>query len=395
MQIVPRDDAVRMCLDPETRLLLRTAGGPSQDEAIARACQGPLDWPRLVRLAGAERATTMLWQRLRPHAEGTAGAQVLEQAARASEFRLRIAERRLVEAVEALDDAGIVPVLLKGSAFALAHQRGLVERPMHDADLLVRCDQVARAEKALREAGWAPGADLPPATTYDGHHHRPPLDDQRGSGLSIELHTALFVPGHPFAALDADAVRGRARPLRVGRATALVPAPEDLLVHASVHWVWSHMLRGAAWRTMRDMRTLIELAPPAWEVVAHRARASRAETCVYWTLRLARTIGGVEGTEPGEERTRPSLPEVVLGRLERHYAHTLVPDAPAPPSVELDVALWSLGVLPKASGHGRSRPWDRNEHWQPDEGHADGRPLQRVKQVLAAGRYALDVALGR
>lgn len=384
-----------MCLDLESRLLLRAAGGPSQDEAIARACHAPLDWARLTRLAGAERATPVFWQRIRPYAAEVAEARVLEQSARAAEFRLRMAERRLVEAVEALGDAGIVPVLLKGSAFALAYQKGLVERPMNDADLLVRCDQVARAERALREAGWVPGADLPPAKAYEGHHHRPPLDDTRGSGLSIELHTALFVPGHPFAALDADAVRGRARPVRVGRARALVPAPEDLMVHAAVHWVWSHMLRGAAWRTMRDVRTLIEQARPAWEVVAQRARAARAETCVYWTLRLARTIGGVEGTEPGEERTRPSLPEVVLGRLERHYAHTLVPDAPAPPSAELNAALWAMGVRPKASGHGRARPWDRDGQWQVEGGGEEGRPIAKVKQVLAAGRYALEVALGK
>lgn len=395
MMIVPRDDMVRMALDPETRLLLRTAGGPSQEEGIARGCAEPLDWGRFVRLASAERATTVVWQRLRRYVAGLPEAHLLEQAARASEFRLRIAERRLVEAVEALHDAGVVPVLLKGSAFAFAYGQGMVERPMHDADLLVRCDQVQTAERVLHAAGWAPGADLPPEATYAGHHHRPPLDDQRGSGLSIELHTALFVAGHPFAALDADAVRGRARPVRVGRATVLVPSPEDLLVHAAVHWVWSHMLRGAAWRTMRDVRVLLEQARPAWEVVAQRARTARAETCVYWTLRLARTLGGVEGVEDGEERTRPAVPEVVLGRLERHYAHAVVPDAEQP-SVQLDAALWAMGVRPRASGHGRARPWTRDGLWMAARGESgDSGGLERMRQALAAGRYALEVALGR
>ena len=116
-------------------------------------------------------------------------------------------------------------------------------------------------------------------------------------------------------------------------------------------------MRVGAWRTMRDVDNIVRHATIEWPAFTGRARKYRAETCCYWTLRLARTITGVPIPNAVLEDLRPRYPGALLSWLEQRYARKMLPiDAQA--SVRFDQMVWQLGILPERSGHGAALPWN-------------------------------------
>ena len=90
-------------------------------------------------------------------------------------------------------------------------------------------------------------------------------------------------------------------------------------------------------------------APPEWDGVPRRAREARADTCVYWTLRLARGLADAPVPAGVVDALRPRGPAWVLHRLERHLAATLAGEAECP-SPWLCRCLWEAAVRPRHAG---------------------------------------------
>ena len=60
----------------------------------------------------------------------------------------------------------------------------------------------------------------------------------------------------------------------------------------------------------------------------------------------------------------PRLPNRVLRSLTRYFAEHALPNPDLiVNSVSLSRALWSLGIQPRAQGHGASRPWLDTREW--------------------------------
>ena len=345
----------------EARLLFLCAGPRENDTEIARLAGGGVQWGVVVRLALAARATPVVARRVRHAMGGTlpAGAANLARVAMVEEFELQRMDERLDETVAAFADAGVELVLLKGAALARSVFPSIADRPMLDLDVLVRGSQTDAARAAAASAGWVWKHDQRYAPFFSTHHHLPPLRDGRGTRALLELHTGLFPAGHPFQ-LEADAFAARAAPTRDRPLTALIPSPEDHLVYLCAHWVWSHMMNGGAWRALRDVGALIERGGLDWDRCVARAREARATTCVYWTLRLAHRLAGVEPPADAMRAMEPPTPALLCNRLERYFVWQLS-EGRACPSVRLSRMLWSAGLRPRWSGHGLARPWKNPE----------------------------------
>jgi hypothetical protein len=111
---------------------------------------------------------------------------------------------------------------------------------------------------------------------------------------------------------------------------------------------------------LRDVGALIERGGLDWEECVTRACEARATTCVYWTLRLAQRLAGVD--LPGDvlRAMQPPTSAVVLNRLERYFVWQLA-EGRTCPSVRLAESLWSAALRPGWSGHGPARPWKNPE----------------------------------
>jgi hypothetical protein len=362
----PGDPSLLAELPAESALIaLATSRAPGQ-EALPAVLERPIEWGRLMALAARERAIVALNDQVAVTPVPTAQpAEVanLQRLAMIWEFQLTSLHDRLGKMLALYAAHDIDVLLLKGAGLAYSAYSRPTERPMGDIDALVRGEDATRAWELALANGWVRRSDVSEERSYAEHQHLPPLEDADGLRTGLELHTALFTQQAPFQ-LPADQMWESARRLTIGGFPAYVPGPEDQLVHAALHFAWSHEMTFGAFRTIRDVERIIAQNQVDWDVLVRKARTSRGATCCYWTLRLARDLAGVD--VPGEvlESLGPKLPRRMLRSLTRFFAEHALPNPDLiVSSVSLSRAMWSLGVRPRSQGHGRSRPWLDTEEW--------------------------------
>ncbi|MGI8497948.1 MAG: nucleotidyltransferase domain-containing protein [Gemmatimonadaceae bacterium] len=375
-------------LSPEARLLLLSAGGSDNDPEIASLLGAGIDWPRLAWLADWENAGPVLWQRLCEVApdrlSGESGS--LRQLAMVGAFRVRQIESRLGEVVARLDAEGMPVMLLKGAALASTVYPTFASRPMSDIDLLLHSEQAHRARALLTQWGWRSEGPDSLDEVYGNYHHLRPLRDVRRTGVSLELHTALFPPGHPFRIPLADFERD-GLPIVVGGHSVYVLPPALQLLHTCLHLAWSHILEEeGSWRTFRDIAAITS-GMFEWDDFIDLARDSRGATACYWPLRLARTLSGIHVPPDVLRLLRPPHSAYLLNRLETHYSHHLMPGEFICPSATVRYRLWQIGMSPKKSGYGSARPWKTLIERFKMLGDSQSSPDTVARRALRQARY--------
>ena len=374
-------------LAPEARVLFLTATDSSRDSELLSLVRGNLDWLELCRLAEREKALSPLWRRL----DSVVGIEVpdepkahLNRLARVTSFHMSYLEQLVISSTARLDRANIDYTLLKGAALACAAYGSFGERPMVDVDLLVRETDVDRAVDALLSAGWTWPADKPRDQDFSHLHHLPALIDPNGL-VSAEVHTTILPHAAPFG-ITTDEILASARSVDFRGTKVRVPDPLYMLLHASIHFAWSHLFRTGAWRTFRDVQKMTDTFSLDWNAFIELARDHRAGTCCYWTLHLAQELIGAKIPKEVLTELCPPLPSLVLRALERHFVLILTPSGTPCPSVTLRRVMWRAGIMPDRSGHANARPWEvlalRPEDRQRREKSSNARePQRRVRQI--------------
>lgn len=172
--------------------------------------------------------------------------------------RNRRLRRVLRETVVILNQADIVPVLLKGAIALLPDQYPLAfARVLGDLDLGVPADQVDRGGAALRAAGYFVAPNIEPALRPPWpHHHLPPLFHPSGDGY-VELHRDLLSRKPQKVALPLSEVLARAEMHDWVGLPIRIPALADRLLHNALH----HQVQDHAfWSDRRSLRQLLEFA---------------------------------------------------------------------------------------------------------------------------------------
>jgi putative nucleotidyltransferase-like protein len=224
---------------------------------------------------------------------------------------------------------------------------------------------------------------------YDQHHHLPPLCDAQVKELQLEIHTALFPERQPFAFEARDLWAG-AKPLGPMFPNTSVPQATHSLLHACLHFLWSHQGRFGTWRTIRDVDFLARTQNVDWTAFVATARATRGGTSCYWTFRIAERTAGVSVPAFVLDQLRPPRSAYLLQAIERHFARNLFPTGFSCPSVSLGHALWELAVMPGWSGHGKIRPWDADPQFVPSGDSSKARAVprsERIRRFLALPGY--------
>jgi hypothetical protein len=383
-------------LPAEAALLLATAGGPAMDDAIRSLAASVVDWTRFLQIAAQERSEAIVAQRFKALDVMLPAAvdKELKVTALRADLRMARLTQRLEETLKAFKAAGIPLLLLKGAGLGKTVYGFVPRRPMLDLDLLIPPDRRQEAVAVALNTGWATTQLSQYQDFYSEHHHLPPLVDKRSGQFNLELHTGLMPAGHPFN-WQIEQLWDRATLLPGG--LARVPAVNDLLLHNALHFSWSHVARFGPWRSFRDIETLH--GSVNWSDFVAECRTRRASSAAYWALYLARLHAGVAIPAQVERDLQPPLPLGIRGPLARHFAQLWFPTDLACPSRRLELTLWHLAMRPGHSGHGKGRPWSRDELII-DRLHEPPESLSRkVIRHLATGgrytRYLSRIALGR
>ena len=220
-------------------VLLKLAAHIDLSEAQADEFQQALarvnHWPTLLNEAEQNGLSPLIYRHIEAHRLAVPAESL--RVLRALAVRHRHAHRARMETLEAvvqaLDQADVPVVLLKGAALVHTLYPSPELRPMSDLDLLVPPKLAERAQRTLRDLGFH--APLVQRARAYQHHHLPIAHKQvAGLTMQIEIHRRLLPPdarhGKDFYSLTRPLV-----PIALGGQTVHALGHADQLWHLCQH----------------------------------------------------------------------------------------------------------------------------------------------------------------
>jgi hypothetical protein len=221
-------------------------------------------------------------------------------------------------------------MVLKGPCLAELFHRDWALRPMADFDLLVPEEEMPRAFSLAVSLGYRP--DRPLHLENERRYHDD-LGFTRPGSLPLDIHWALEIPSSPFA-IDLGGVWARALTAGVAGRTALVPAPEDLVLHLVIHDAFHHRLALGP-RPLLDLAAVVSSPGFPWEALAQRADQWGAHRAL--TLLLAAVERSLGPVIPPVWRSSLAAPADVEPWLDLALDQILAPP-PSPAGVTFHLA---------------------------------------------------------
>lgn len=305
-----------------TLLLVDLVAGPSKMPVLTLG-----EWETLLSVARRAGLVIRLARKLQ---EGPGLAQVpdgprrhLESALLTGASIARDMQAEVGRLQQALADASLRCILLKGAAYLCADLPAARGRVFGDIDLLVPQSRIQAAEGALMAAGWISHE----SDAYNQRYYRqwmheiPPLTHvHRGS--TIDVHHTITPPTSAFR-VDGAALIDAAQPALPGSALWVLQ-PVDMVLHSAVHL----FTEGEFDRGLRDLVDLHDLlvhfsdnAPDFWPQLFSRARALGLQRPLHHALsQLQGWLGyGPPAAMRGDvDALRPTLlPRLLMGWLLR------------------------------------------------------------------------------
>lgn len=246
------------------------------------------DWEEIDRLAALHRLQPLLHHLHQDRADIPGPIRdEWAQAYRLGAFAALRASGELAATIALLEDAGHVPIALKGAWLAWHAYPDPALRPMRDIDLWLPADTIIQAYELLlaKEYRTVGEMQLSLAQSLELDKHLPALRSPRG--VIIELHHRLWeIAGRTdHAAPAADERRLRQRAERIGAIAYL--APQDTLAHLIIHAVYDHRLDCGP-LLLSDIALLLRKTPINWDRFWQEAREGGWERGAALVLMMVR-----------------------------------------------------------------------------------------------------------
>jgi len=201
-------------------------------------------------------------------------------------------------------DEGFQLIALKGLDLAQNVYGNSALRPMVDADLLVKREELPQVGKKILAMGYS-------ATGYVGedldssvHQHLPAFS--KAGGPTIEVHWTIAHPDDPFT-IDVDGLWNRARKITVSGINLLGLSPEDLLLYSSIHAAYQHKFEMTVIALADISETLKRFGSELdWQQFLHLAHEWKATRCAYVMLSFAKELLNARVSEDALQALRPS-----------------------------------------------------------------------------------------
>jgi len=278
--------------------------------SLARVVSGsdspltPSSWDDVVALTDELGIGPAVWRAIRDRQDPPAwAAEALHERYRANALRNARLRHQLCEAVHALNEEGIEPLLFKGSLQLIDGSLETIgDRWMEDLDLAVVESELDGATRALIGIGYRCAQGKP-----FRHPHEIPFFRLRSAG-PIEVHVELGSPPIPSVLPVADAwSASSALSVPDAHMRALSPTHQVLhnVLHSSVQ-DFNHAIRGLPLRQLLILSILLRAHGEAidWSEVRGRMAEHGLESELQEYLWLAHRFGGAP--LPDGDWVRPS-----------------------------------------------------------------------------------------
>lgn len=279
------------------------------------------------------------------------------------------ARRGFKKVAEALVEAELPFMLLKGFAMNLSIYHRPDLRPMSDIDVLIHPSDAARVDRVLRECNCSPGRPLVRPDFFPRYYYATEYFIGSENSVRIDLHARPFRPLRYMQTVPRDAMWDGAKQATLDGVEVTLPSDENMLIHLAVHsaihgharLMWLYDI----YRFVRDQHTKID-----WDLVRRKAfdwrltlpvRSALLETAKMFDcfeLRpLAERING-----PTDWRDR--LITAQTPRDSEHPLAHLVTDILTAEGFRFRAGYLSAVLLPGAEHMREVYPW-RHAGWLP------------------------------
>jgi hypothetical protein len=208
--------------------------------------------------------------------------------------------------LKTLDDRGIKAMVLKGAMLAETVYKNPALRPMSDVDLLIRRQDVDKAEKALLDSGY----NL--LTTEFSKRWAEKFGGERlyakWSDFPIYVDVHWYITNYVWMGSDgmeaeAERIWYRACATELLGINTVSLSPEDLILHISIHLAIQHFNFRLIW--LRDIAEVVRhyQGKIDWQRIVDRARQLGIEMPMHYSLKCA------------QELLKAQVPDKVLAEL--------------------------------------------------------------------------------
>lgn len=242
-------------------------------------------------------------------------------------FRTTKLLRQTANALRTLESEGIRTMVLKGVHLAAAMYPEPAFRGMADVDIMVRRDQLAQAEAIFVKRGWGPQPRPDVDRFCEQSNHLAKL--WKPGSIILEIHYHIERPTSPFR-IPIEDLWATAKPLTVESVPTLGLAPEELILHLSIHASYHHRYSRAPLKALLDVRAvLLRCADELdWERLCHLATEWGMSRFAYSTLRLAATVLDAPIDEQAVDSLERSVADEELVGIAQNYIVTPFIDLP-------------------------------------------------------------------
>ena len=250
------------------------------------------DWEQFLDLAGKHNLIPLVFARLKSlglsHTIPTAIIEKMRQAMLTNATRNAIFLHEAKTIIEALQEANIPVIGLKGLYLLENIYPDISTRTMNDLDLMVKKADIPVALSICQDLGYQP-------TTYFGINdpnldikHVPPLKKEPGPYL--ELHWTILEEDEPFT-IDANGLWERTVTAKLAGVEALSLSPEDLILHLCLHLSYQHHFN-IGLRGLYDIAAVLRHfeGQVDWQKLIAIAQAWGATRVLWLTLTLVDDI---------------------------------------------------------------------------------------------------------
>jgi len=305
----------------EIKLILACAK-PELDPEIHSLIKHSLDWKFIFKQAAYHRIMHLIYCGLNK-IDDKEGLLPLNVFSRLKEYYNMSLAKNLLFSKElhfilnALDDAGIDAIPIKGIVLAEILYSNIALREIKDVDILIKAEDVSATEKALSQAGYHMHLEGYPEEYYRQYHcHMPYLrSDEHGRGFRCEVHWALSFPRPNVISLPNIWKNRRIETINNMEMSCL--SYEDIFFSLVLHLRRYYV--PLSLKYICDISRLVELYKDKinWDYIITESRNNRIVSTSYYALYFAKEMLDAPAPENVLSRLDPGL-------IRRKYLHSLI-----------------------------------------------------------------------